>query len=159
MKKVIFGLIATVIFGLNSNAQDKFETNLSNSIQIESTESSSLKLTCTRINVGINILIAWASTDIYIGCGFPGDYFYPTGCRPISEKLCKTIEDNFMRTSDYNLNVKEFFKDVDCSKVTELEITKSDEWVDDNGQTLTIKLGKYKVDKDGNFKVEIVKKG
>ena len=32
-----------------------------------------------------------------------------------------------MRTSDYNLNVKDFFKDVDCSKVTELEISKSDE--------------------------------
>ena len=159
MKKLLFGLIATITFGINSYSQDKMEKIIdTNSIEIEKEYDETVRLSCTRINIGINILIAWASTDIYIGCGFPGDHMYPTGCRPISQKLCNIIDSYSNRTSDYVLNVKDFFKDTDCSKVTELEITQSSDWLDENGKTLTIKLGKYIVEKNGNFNLKIVNK-
>lgn len=157
MKKILFSLIATITLGINSYSQDKMEKIIdTNSIEIEKEYDETVRLSCTRINIGINILIAWASTDIYIGCGFPGDHMYPTGCRPISQKLCNIIDSYSNRTSDYVLNVKDFFKDTDCSKVTELEITQSSDWLDENGKTLTIKLGKYKVEKNGDFNLKIV---
>ncbi len=159
MKKILFSLIATITLGINSYSQDKMEKIIdTNSIEIEKEYDETVRLSCTRINIGINILIAWASTDIYIGCGFPGDHMYPTGCRPISQKLCNIIDSYSNRTSDYVLNVKDFFKDTDCSKVTELEITQSSDWLDENGKTLTIKLGKYKVEKNGDFNLKIVYK-
>lgn len=157
MKNLIFSTIALLVFGLNSYSQDKYE-NHPNSSELSISYDESLKLSCTKINVGINILIAWVSADVYIGCGFPITVQYPTGCMPISQKLCNVIEQYNNKTVDYTLNLKDFFPDVDYSKVTELEITKSDEWIDDNGQTLTIKLGKYKVDSQGNFILEIIKK-
>lgn len=159
MRKIILSLIAISYFGLNGYSQDKMDVDPINLTTTENTHDASVKLSCTKINVGINILIAWASVDVYIGCGFPPDHLFPTGCKPISEKMCKIIEDMNQRENDYGLNIKDFFPGVDCSHVTELEITKSDEWLDDSGQTVTIRLGKYKVDPQGNFILEIVKKG
>lgn len=166
MKKIIFGLFATVLLSSNIYSQSNIQkTNdaLDISASNETYENedlkveSNLKLSCTTVNVGINIFIAWASTDIYIGCGFAGDYFYPTGCRPIGKKLCDIINETNARESNYVLNIKDFFKDADLSNVTSLEITKSTSWLDDEGNTNSIKLGKYKVEKNGDFYVEIIK--
>ncbi len=165
MKKLIFGLIATAMFNTNIYAQNSIQhidslditasnETLENEILIE---SENLRFSCTRVNVGINIFIAWASADIYIGCGFPPDYFYPFGCKPISKRLCEIIDTMNARESDYVLNLKDFFKDIDLSKVTSLEITKSTTWIDDNGLNTSIKLGRYDVEKNGDFKLEIIK--
>ncbi|HLN94228.1 MAG TPA: hypothetical protein VK183_01235 [Flavobacterium sp.] len=157
MRKIVFGLLAILYFGFNGYTQDRADGDLTPLVVMEDTNEASLKLSCTKINVGINILVAWASVDVYIGCGFPPDHLYPTGCKPISEKMCKIIEDMDQHKTGYALNIRDFFKDVDCTKVTELEITKSDQWLDDNGQTVTIRLGKYPVDSEGHFNLEIVK--
>ncbi|UMY66766.1 MULTISPECIES: hypothetical protein [unclassified Flavobacterium] len=157
MRKIVFSLLAILYFGFNGYSQDRAEGDLTPLVVMENSNEASLKLSCTKVNVGLNILIAWVSADVYIACGFPPNQAYPTGCMPVSEKMCKAIEDMQPQKTNYALNIKDFFKDVDIRKVTELEITKSDQWLDDSGETVTIRLGKYPVDPEGYFNLEIVK--
>lgn len=165
MKKIIFGFIATFMLSSSIYAQTSVQqtndglniTASNETLENESlVQNENLRFSCTRINVGINIFIAWGSADVYIGCGFPPDYFYPSGCKPVSKRMCELI-DAMNKDSNYTLNIKEFFKDVDLSKVTSLEITKSTSFLDDDGFNTSIKLGIYDVDADGNFRLEIIK--
>ena len=156
MKKIFFGIIATVFMSYNSNAQDKFTDDEANASINYSTNTT--RISCKRFSVGVNILVAWVETDVYVACGFPaGTGIGGWNCMFVTESYCNLVNGKTSNGKPSNkLNLKDFFKDVDISKVDVVEITKSTTWLNDDKTSSTIKTGKYPVDKDGNFEVEIL---
>jgi hypothetical protein len=168
MKNFFFGLIALFFLSNNSNAQNSM-TNSYNDENVTialndnpvseyvNVQDNNVRLRCKKINIGINIFIAWASADVYLICGGPITLHNTTGCIFGSEEDCDFVNTHVVnyKTSG-KLNLKTFFKDTDISKVEYLEITKSETWVEEDGTKTTIKLGKYPVDKEGNFELEIL---
>jgi hypothetical protein len=105
--------------------------------------------------MGVNIVVAWVSVDVYIGYGWPSTPQNPCGCFPVSEKNCNKLN-SMSRESSHKYNLKNLFGGIDVSNISEVEITESSTNINtfDNSKT-SIKLGKYPVDRDGNFEVEI----
>lgn len=152
MKNFLFGFIAIVFLSYDVKAQDSYSEE-----KIEFETNSSYKIGCKRFSIGVNLLAAWVETDIYIACGFPlGAGIGGGTCLVVTEEFCDSLKATKNQTSN-KLNVSNFFKDVDVSKVDFVEITKSSTWKDDEtGIQSSIKLGKYPVNKDGNFEIEIL---
>lgn len=119
-------------------------------------EDSSYKIGCKRFSVGVNILVAWVETDLYIACGFPlGSGIGGGTCMVVTEDFCNLI--NTKSQASNVVNIKNIVKDVDISKVEFVEITKSSTWTDEETHVKSsIKLGKYPVDKKGNFEIQII---
>lgn len=156
MKKLFYTLALTLITTCGLNAQDKFtETKL----EIESQDSSvSVKQKCRKFNIGINIGVAWIATDVYVYCGFPVGFGAGGGtCLMVDEDFCKLVGIAKPTEPTKYINIKKLMPNVDVSKVDFIEITKSTTWTDEDDLTKSsIRVGKYPVDKDGNFEIEII---
>lgn len=145
MKKLFFSLVATVFFGIIGVAQKN--TNDTNKATIPGIE-------CFHINAGINIGIAWVSGDVYVCCGggFSGSW---GPCRSVSKKLYDILSKNsgeFLPP-----NIKDFFPKYDTKEVKELEVTSSDTYVKEDETKVKIRTGKYKINADGSFELDIIK--
>ena len=156
MKKLIlFGLIATALFNtLSISAQDKFLEN--NEIETFN-NSTALKFSCRKFDVGINIGIAWVSSEIYVSCGFPvGTGIAGGTCLIVSEEFCKAFASKTSKPKKF-INIRDLMPDVDLTKINFVEIKESTTWIDNNDNTKsTIKLGKYPINKNGEFEIEII---
>lgn len=148
MKNLLFSIIAIVLFSFVGNAQDMYTEDTA-------VESAS-RITCKRFGAGINILAAWVETDIYIACGFPyGSGIGGGSCLVVSQKYCAMFDDKTTPPSKY-LNLRNIFPNTDTSNITEAEITSSTIFTEEDGVQYTLQLGKYPVDKDGNFEVLMI---
>jgi hypothetical protein len=72
----------------------------------------------------------------------------------VGESFCNAVGKTIEPSN--KINLKSLFKDVNISKIKVVEITKSSKWTDVDNTKYSIKQGKYPVDKDGNFEIEIV---
>lgn len=156
MKKIFLTLTFLLSLNFGLNAQDKFSNN---SFENETFESSnSAKQKCRKFNVGINIGIAWISADVYVYCGFPAiGSAGGAGCLIVDEEFCKLVGTAKPSEPTKYINIKNLSAGADISKIEFIEITKSTTWIDEDDNTKSsIKLGKYPVDKNGNFEIEII---
>lgn len=156
MKKIFLTLAFFLFLNYGLNAQDKFSDI---TVETETFESSNaVKQKCRKFNIGINILVTWASTDVYVYCGFPpGAGAGGTTCLLVDEDFCKLV--GTARTSEPTkfLNVKKIIPNADLSQLKFVEVTESSTWIDeDTKQKSSVKLGKYPVDKEGNFEIIIL---
>lgn len=148
MKNLLFSVIAMVLFGFVGNAQDMYTEDTA-------VESSS-RIACKKFSVGINIAIMWVETDVYVACGFPAGAGLGGGtCMIVSQAYCSAIGGKTVPPSKY-LNIREIFKGTDTSTIDFAEITSSTIFTEEDGSQYILKAGKYPVDKDGNFEVEML---
>jgi len=158
MKNFVFAALALVLFAFNGNAQDKFSDGKYDLLAINYSKDD-VNIRCKKFTVGVNVLVAYVETEVYIACGFPvGSGIGGGTCMVVSEEFCNTIKvDRPTSSGSKYINIKNLISDKDLSKVEFIEITKSTTWIDEeNNSKSTIELGKYAVDKLGNFEVKIV---
>lgn len=170
MKNFFFGLISLYFLSNNLNAQNSITNSSSNTdeyvvalnentaSEVANLKKNDARLRCRKINVGFNVLFAWASTDIYIICGYPESWLNNnTGCIvSTNEADCDFVNGLKQKDDGLKLNLKDIFKETDVTKVESLEIAKGETWVDEDGTKKSIRLGKYPVDKEGYFELEIL---
>ena len=156
MKKIFLTLSFFLFLNFGINAQDRFTESSIETGSIETSYSSKQK--CRKFNVGLTIIAAWISTDVYVYCGFPvGSGAGGTTCLVVDEEFCKLV--GTARTSEPTkfLNVKKIMPNADLSQLKFVEVTESSTWIDeDTKQKSSVKLGKYPVDKEGNFEIIIL---
>ncbi|MBU7571065.1 MAG: hypothetical protein KAF41_10505 [Flavobacterium sp.] len=152
MKNLLFGIIAIVFLSYDMKAQDRY---LEEKIELETV--SPYKIACKKFTIGVNLLVAFVETEVHIACGFPVGMGMGGGtCLIVNEEFCDSLKQTKKDTSS-KMNIKNLFKDVDVSKIDFVEITKSSIWKDDEkGLVYSIKLGKFPVDKNGDFEIEII---
>lgn len=153
MKKLIFGLIATVMLSFTVNAQDKFIEDKTEIVGSSTTTTNNAKLPCRKYTITVHLLAFDISTDVYISCDFPAGLGIGGGtCLIVNEDYCN-IGSKKIAPTKY-LNVNNLKPDIDVSKVTYVEVTKSSTFLDVDGLNYSIVLGKYAVDSSGNFEIK-----
>lgn len=148
MKKILFGLVATVMFNFAANAEIKESSSINNLNSIENTENTKITENLPKFKFTITVGYGAFSVSVEVTC-YRWSAHSPTYHCDYGTRTANNNDPKNEGYIDIEQLDKELLNLINEKNLTEIEIQKSESFIDD-GNTLSIAPGKYEILKDEN---------